>query len=50
MLPEMPVDILYEVHGSLLHYVLVDAITPPDIFSRPPKGSNAHLLDGEGLQ
>jgi len=50
MLPEMPVDILYEVHGTLLPDVLVDATTPPDILSRPPKGSDAHLLDGEGLQ
>ena len=50
MLPGMPVDILYEVRGSLLRGGHVDAIPPPDIFSRPPEGSNAHHLDGEGLQ
>jgi hypothetical protein len=50
MLPEMPVDILYEVRGSLLHYVPADAKMFPDIFSRPPTGSNAHLLDGENSQ
>lgn len=32
MLPGMPVDILYEVRGNLLHYVLVDATTPPRYF------------------
>ena len=50
MLPEMPVDILYEVRGTLPQGVVVDAITLPDIFSRPPEGSNAHLLDGKGAQ
>ena len=50
MLPEMPVDILYDVRRFLLHYFLVDAKTFPDIFSRPPKGSNAHLLDGQDSQ
>src|SRR6266478_4391666 len=30
--------------------VFVDAEMLPDLFSRPPKGSDAHLLDGEGPQ
>jgi len=50
MLPGMPVDILYEVGGSLLLHVVVDAQRFLDIFSRPPKRSVAHLLDGEGSQ
>lgn len=50
MLPEMPVDILYEVRGSLLHHGIINAKTFPDILSRPPKGSNAHFLDGESSQ
>jgi len=50
MLPGMPVDILYEVRGCLLHCVSVDPKTFPDFFPCPPEGCNARLLDGEGLQ
>ena len=51
MLPGMPVDILYEVRRPLLyHDVAVNAEPFPDIFSRPPKGLDARLLDCEGLQ
>ena len=50
MLPEMPVDILYEVRRCLLRRALPDTSTPTDILSRPPKGPDAYLLDGEGVQ
>jgi hypothetical protein len=50
MLPEMPVDILYDVSGSLLFHDLVDTKRFPDIFSRPPEGFATHFLDGEDSQ
>ena len=50
MLPGVPIDILYEVRGSLLHHTFPDAKRLPDIFSRPPKRINADLLDFENLQ
>jgi hypothetical protein len=49
-LPEMPVDILYEVRGSHLYYSLVDTKKSPDLFSSPPERPNAYLLDGEVSQ
>ena len=45
-LPDMPIDILYEVRRALsCACVIPDAMRFPDIFSRPPQRSNADLLD-----
>lgn len=50
MLPDMPIDILYEVRESFLYHVFVDAKWLPDILSRPPERSDGDLLDFEDSQ
>ena len=43
--PNLPIDILYEVRRSLHAGVFPDTTKFPDIFLRPPRRSNADLLD-----
>jgi hypothetical protein len=50
MLPEMPVDILYEVGIPLFCRAFVDAEWLPDIFPCSPKGPASYLLDRKGFQ
>lgn len=50
MLPDMPIDILYDVGVSFPHWVFLDAKRLADIFSGPPSRPDADLLDFEDSQ
>lgn len=50
MLPEMPIDVLYEVGTPLWHHIFIYTKVFPDLFPRPPKRPLAYFLDGEHPQ